>query len=68
MWDCSWRTWAQEGTCSSWGNLDFSQLCVFPSAADVLSSARSKLPLLDEFVIPAHEGCKDLEIHILLEC
>lgn len=73
VWDCCWSgtppsSWAQESACSSWGNLDFSQLCVFPYAADVLSCARIKLPLLDEFVIPAHDGCKDLEIHILLEC
>lgn len=59
-------SWAQESICYSWGNLYFSQLCVFSSAADVLSSARSEQPLLDELMIPAHEGRKDLKIHILV--
>lgn len=59
-------SWAQENTCSSWGNLYFSQLCVFSSTVDVLSSARSEQPLLDELMILAHEGWKDLKIHILV--
>lgn len=40
------------------------QPCVFPLQLVFSSGGRSELSLLDEFMIPAHEGCKDLKIHI----
>lgn len=69
MWELSYPTesgappspWAQEITCSSW---ELSQPCVFPLQLVFLSGGRSELSLLDEFIIPAHEVCKDLKIHI----